>query len=74
MEASARVLILILEVLQHFPTIRVTLQPKAADHPDFLFLVLNECDEMPILIIEVEKRAVNTMLAPQDEVTAQVIR
>lgn len=74
MEASARVLILILEVLQHFPTIRVTLQPKAADHPDFLFLVLNECDETPILIIEVEKRAVNTMLAPQDEVTAQVIR
>ena len=57
MEASARVLIIILEVLQHYPALRVALQPKTADHPcltDFLFLLVNEseCDETPVLVIE----------------------
>ena len=78
MELSARVLIIILEVLQHYPTLRVVLQPKAADHPcftDFIFLLVNKskCDETPVLVTEVKKFGLMTTMAPKDEITAQVI-
>ncbi len=62
METTARVLIVVLEVIKNFPSVRVKLQPEVAQHPvftDFYFVV--QIQEKPHLIIEV-KRLISVQL------------
>ena len=74
MEASARVLIIVLEILDMFPTVKLRLQPKRVGHPSFTAFLLVKDDEKPLLIIEVKNVSLTALVLEETETTAQVLR
>ena len=76
MEATARVLIVVLEAVNGFPRVQVRLQPEIAQHStctDFYFVVQDQ-DEKPILIMKVKRYDISTLIRQQQDATAQVLR
>lgn len=75
MEASARVLIVLLEVIRHFPQIHLKLQPEVTHHAtftDFYFIIKDS--KNPLLIVEVKKMTINAEIYPGSDSVAQVLR
>jgi len=77
MEATARVLIVVLEAVSELPGVQVRLQPEIAQlHStctDFYFVVQDQ-DEKPVLIMKVKRYDISTFIRQQQDATAQVLR
>ncbi len=60
MDATARILVIVNEILRELPeSVHVQLQPSHENHPDFFLFTSRNT---PLLLIEVKKIAINTLL------------
>ena len=74
MEATIRVLSIVLEAVEGLSDIQIKLQPSLPNYTIFTdFLIYLERSESPVLIIEVKKHNTNALFGDNDS-TAQVLR
>ena len=74
MEASARVLLLVLNVVHHCDNVTVNLQPSVHNHPVFTdFCFVTESDGSPRLLIEVKRINLYTDTSNKTPMTVQVL-
>ena len=74
MDSTARVLLVVAEVVRHFPYLKVELQPTYKGFKfftDVLFVISDQ--GQPILLIEVKRPGISTELDLQDQGVAQVL-
>ena len=75
METTARVLILMLEVVNRIPSVKIKMQPSEQGHSTFtnFYLHVQTDDRVPLLIIEVKNAATAAKISDTDA-TAQILR
>ena len=75
METTARVLILMLEVVNRIPRVMIKMQPSVQGHSTFtdFYLHVQTDDRVPLLIIEVKNAATATEISATDA-TAQILQ
>ena len=75
METMARVLILMLEVVNRIPSVKIKMQPSEQGHSTFtnFYLHVQTDDRVPLLIIEVKNAATAAEISDTDA-TAQILR